>query len=390
MPIKTFISTFLASTFSMMIAHAQQNLKYIVKEAPEWSDLFKRHQGWFGADGIYSVSLNHPENKSPKRRTKHLFWFSDTVIGEVKNNKPVKGAMVNNSLGLLSGSKPDSTKFKFYWNESQGKPQTIFIPDTTEAVPGDYYWLGDGFYNRKKKKMYIIAYRMYNSKPGESWSFRQRSIDMIEFPVRKNQPVYGDYKAIPIPYAFHKSGSESEIGLGAGIVNNTKEAGSTNPDGYIYIYGVRGKNKELIAARVREDSFETYAEWRFWNGVEWTRNTDSLVRIAANISNEMSVSQSGDGQYLLVYQQSGLSDKVMMSVGKSPVGPFGKPVMLYRTTESTQNKNYFAYNAKAHPGLSNWGELLISYNVNSFEFISDITKNAAFYRPRFIKIIFEK
>ena len=42
--------------------------------------------------------------------------------------------------------------------------------------------------------------------------------------------------------------------------------------------------------------------------------------------------------------------------------------------------------AKAHPALSQPGELLISYNINSFDFSKDIKKFPHLYRPRFIKL----
>ena len=32
----------------------------------------------------------------------------------------------------------------------------------------------------------------------------------------------------------------------------------TKPDGYIYVYGVRGGNKELLVARVKDDQFEDF------------------------------------------------------------------------------------------------------------------------------------
>ena len=47
------------------------------------------------------------------------------------------------------------------------------------------------------------------------------------------------------------------------------------------------------------------------------------------------------------------------------------------------------YNAKAHPHLSRPGELLISYNVNTFDFWGDFFRDADIYRPRFIRLKLE-
>jgi hypothetical protein len=84
----------------------------------------------------------------------------------------------------------------------------------------------------------------------------------------------------------------------------------------------------------------------------------------------------------------GMSSTVAMRIGASPVGPFGPIIKLYDCPESKENKNYFMYNAKAHPSLSKPGELLISYNVNSFEFWKEIQTKPTLYRPRFLKLIF--
>ena len=48
--------------------------------------------------------------------------------------------------------------------------------------------------------------------------------------------------------------------------------------------------------------------------------------------------------------------------------------------------DFYTYNAKAHPNLSKPGEILISYNVNSFDFLDDIVKHPYHLRPRFISV----
>ena len=56
------------------------------------------------------------------------------------------------------------------------------------------------------------------------------------------------------------------------------------------------------------------------------------------------------------------------------------------TPESYDDLDFYAYNAKAHPNLSKPGEILISYNVNSFDFLDDIVKHPYHLRPRFISV----
>jgi len=111
------------------------------------------------------------------------------------------------------------------------------------------------------------------------------------------------------------------------------------------------------------------------------------VNLVTGVSNELSVSVLPDGRYALVYQLNGLSSTIAVRMGVTPYGPFGKMTKIWETTEGMQ-KNIITYNAKAHPSLSSAGELLISYNVNAFDFGNMIKAFPDLYRPRFIRLKF--
>jgi hypothetical protein len=167
---------------------------------------------------------------------------------------------------------------------------------------------------------------------------------------------------------------------------NTLGGGSVNPDGYIYVYGCIGADKNLVAARVKPIYFENFNRWQYWAGDHWTKDIKSLKSICNAVSNELSMTVLPDGRFLLTFQVLGLSDKVGVRIGSSPVGPFSDIQEIWRTPE--YDEGLLPYNAKAHPALSRPGELLISYNTITFDFWNDIQNNAHIYRPRFIKMIF--
>jgi hypothetical protein len=77
-----------------------------------------------------------------------------------------------------------------------------------------------------------------------------------------------------------------------------------------------------------------------------------------------------------------------MQIGPTPVGPFGQRQKVWNTSDDIKEPDLFAYNAKAHPAISKPGELLVSYNVNSFKFLHQIEKIPNLYRPRFVRIVF--
>ncbi|MBK8566783.1 MAG: DUF4185 domain-containing protein [Saprospiraceae bacterium] len=127
-----------------------------------------------------------------------------------------------------------------------------------------------------------------------------------------------------------------EGSLGAGILANTKWAGAPHPDGYVYVYGCLGKDKNLVAARVKPKDFENFKKWRYWDGKSWTLDIQGLAPITNAVSNELSVTPLPDGRYALIFQVLGLSDKVGMRICDSPVGPFGEIQEIWRTPEADE------------------------------------------------------
>ncbi|MEP7141855.1 MAG: DUF4185 domain-containing protein [Ferruginibacter sp.] len=360
------------------------NFKFSVEEAPEWTNIFKRSSGWFGGDGIFVIPRNGIDKASEDTST---ILFSDTMIGEIENGKLKPGfVMIHNSVAILKGAEPKEENIKFNWDKkSTGGPESVFIPKTPDTKPGDYYWLGDGFVNPDlNDNTYIFGYRVRNIKVTSGFDFEQVGNTFIIIP-KGSEPPYKDQRQMDVPF-FVGGNDTNAVSLGSGIFVNTAKAGVTDPDGYVYVYGVRGKDKNLVAARVLPKDFEKLTEWKFWDGNGWVAEMSKATNITNRVSNELSVSQLPDGRYALFFQVDGISSIIAMRLGSSPVGPFGPIIHVYDCKGDLDGKNIFPYNAKAHPALSKPGELLVSYNVNSFDFHNDIKVNPNLYRPRFIRV----
>ena len=364
------------------------DLKYTVEEAPDWSAMFKRTHGWYGGDGIFAIPLDGKENDDVDFKTKNLILFSDSMVGgEIENGKRTdSGKMVHNSVAVFEGSIPDSNMITFYTATGKdGEPETVFIPNTPSSTTDDYYWLGDGFVNTAKNNtIYLFAYKMRNLNAADDWSFVNTKTVLIALPYY-SKPPYKDQVQLETPLRFPDTSGT----FGAGIFVNTRAAQVPNADGFIYVYGLRGKAKNLVVARVFPDDIENFGKWTFWNGNNWTTDMSQCINLTSGVSDELSVSPLPDGRYALICMQDGMSGNIGMRIGASPVGPFGPFKTLYTCKEGKDNKNYITYNAKAHPSLSKKGELLISYNVNAFSFKEEIDKNPNLYRPRFIKLKFQ-
>lgn len=359
------------------------NLEFTVTEAREWTALFDRTSGWFGADGIFALPLSGVDRADGGDST--MLIFSDTLIGEIEDGQLQAGwTMVNNTVAYLEGSEPHEDKIRFLWKkEENGRAGSFFVPSTPGSEKGDYYWLGDGFVNPANHATYIFAYRMRNLGNYE-WSFSEMENVLIKLPSG-SKPPFSDQVQTATPLSF--SDPEHKGSFGAGIFVNTKNEGITNPDGYIYVYGVRGKEKSLVVSRVLPEDVEDFSKWTFWDGHGWNADIRQTVDVVHGVSNELSVSPLPDGRYALVFQQDGMSPVVGLRLGLKPEGPFGPLIRLWECTE-VQKENIIVYNAKAHPSLSKPGELLVSYNVNAFDFGNEIKNEPNLYRPRFIRLTF--
>ncbi|MGZ3850932.1 MAG: DUF4185 domain-containing protein [Flavisolibacter sp.] len=357
----------------------------ISKAVPEWSNMLRHDRGWIGADGIYSLAMNGVERPGQGDSVGTMFWFSDTMLGEIANDSLKPGwDMIHNSVAYMAAGQPNPGSIKFYWNKTANNANhAMFEPSTPHSKPGEYYWLGDGFVDHAADStIYIFAYRIRNVEGGGVYPFQDLGVSLIALP-KGSRPPFANQRQLDTPL-FFKDKNGQKVVFGNTVLANTVGAGAPHPDGYIYVYGIRGPQKDLVVGRVNEKEFENFSAWQYWDGQAWSKDGNDCAALTNNVSNEMSVSFMEDGRVMAVYQLNTNSPDVVIQVGKTPAGPFQPVKKIWETPEVKEDLDFYTYNAKAHPHLSKPGELLISYNVNSFDFLDDISKHPYHLRPRFI------
>ncbi len=373
------------------ITTSLEELRFSVTEAPDYTNLFQRTTGWFGGDGVFTIPLNGVEQTRFDTVGSVLVLFSDSLIGQITDGKlDSPFVMINNSAAWMEAVWEDTTSISFHWaTDIQGAPQSLFVPRTPNAIHGQYYWLGDGFTNQEKNyDTYLFGYRIITTGT-DAFNFKEVGNALIVIPSG-SKPPFADHRQLDTPFYFEGT-AESTGSFGAGILVNTKEAGALRPDGYVYIYGVKGAKKEVMVARVKPRDIEVFHRWRFWDGMAWQDDFKKAAVIADRASNELSVTSLEDGRYALVFQKDGIAPTVGLRLSLSPEGPFGPIITVWDTSDDIRaGSQLISYNAKAHPSLSKPGELVISYNINSFDFFEDVKISPDFYRPRFIRVKFNE
>lgn len=358
----------------------------VAESAPDWTAVFERTSGWLSADGIFSIPLSGVDAPGTAAQTSTAFIFSDTLIGEVEDGEVQPGAtIVNNTMAYFDGAGPDPAGTRFiYGTDDDGDPVANFVPSTSNAQSGDLYWLGDAYLNQELDATYVFGGHL-RPEAGQPFGLRSVGQNLIVIPA-DDRPPFDDQRQLRTPFFRPAADGRGDIHFGVGILPNTVGAGAPNPDGYVYVYGLEEVpyNKKLLVSRVRPESFEDFRQWRFWDGQGWTTDMLAAKPVSNRVSSELSVTPVA-GRYVLVFQLDTIGSSTAVRFGESPVGPFGPYDEVYTCPEAAVDPDFYCYNAKAHPHLSEPDELLISYNVNSWDFFGDFQK-AHTLHPRFIRL----
>lgn len=369
---------------------------YYVEPARDWTSAMSLYDGWTGGDGIFITSIDGNESKKKKeegKEAKNVIAFGDSFIGTVN---PVTGArkradMVNNAFCYMNGSDPSNLSLEFIWGKDGAKDATNLIYNDREYT----YWLQDSLIVDGKFYSFTdnVISEPNNPDLPEGFRFRLAGVDLVVFDMKDGRLDLASQRNVQTP--FFTTG-DRRIMLGCGIFANTAEAGMEHPDGYIYIYGIDEigpGRRNLVVARTLPEHIEHFEEYMFYDGQKWSQNILDCKPIADDLSPEMSVMPVDfgkyKGKYIFIYTSNGVSNDVMARIGDTPYGPFDETLPLFCMNkiddlDHTGLKKVYQYNAKAHFGIAEEGEILITYNVNCMDYESHLL-NGNVYRPRFLR-----
>jgi hypothetical protein len=309
---------------------------------------------WSGADSTYSTEL--PGDRE-------LWSFSDTLIGPVAadGSRSPDTPFVNNSFVVTRHG-----RFQTVIGGTPADPKSVVAP----AAENAWYWSGDPIVSGR---ILQIPYLQFARTGTGSFDFAWHKTVLARFDARTLKLL--DVSDLP---------SSTEVEW----ASYTERFGD-----YTYIYGVEdlGLDKYLHIARVRGGDLR--AGWQFFTGSGWSNDEAASARVMSGVGNEYSVTRLGTGYVLITQDTSELfSTHIVAYFSCSPDGPFTGKTVVYSTPEtgaggSYGNPNVFTYNPHAHPELSSGNQVLISYNVNTFD-INDLWSDAGIYRPRFVVATF--
>lgn len=313
-----------------------------VRPAPSLENPFHRTSGWTGADGTYSIAVDACTT---------LWGFSDTFLGDVVSGQRKNFKMVNNSLVLQTG-----LGYRFL------EAPTFRPPDGK-----GWFWLLDGLHSLGD---FEILLGQFEAAPGGAFGFRQIGLWHAKFVLRDQKAQVLEYKKLP---HFQDSGGDL-VSFGSALYEGPV---------WTYILGTRDRKgqRESLLARVPRGQLGNAGAWRFFDGKDWVSKVSKCQAIFIGCSMESSLFPTQDGGFL--YLGGGgdfLKGEIVARYSKSLTGPWGPEKRILTAPE--RRDQVIIYNAKAHPQLTENGEILFSYNVNTMD-LQQVIDDADIYRPRF-------
>jgi tetratricopeptide (TPR) repeat protein len=347
---------------------------YSATPAPEWDALFTRTSGWTGADGVYSIPLTTPDGQPST-----LWTFNDTFLGTVDaDNNRIGARILRNSTALLSGNQPNPDRIQFFFGSTRsGEPAARLLPSNPSER---WLWSNAGIVANEKIYLYTLRMKPLRRGDGDGmFDFAYDGISLLSDDVTSPEP-FQTYTQVNAPLYAPSTCDRGSIIFGQALMPHS--------DGYLYIYGVRNDldSKKLLVARVLPEAIEDFKTYEFWDGKQWTPTLQTAAPLTDQISSEFSVTPLPDGRFVMVFQLNDfLSRTVAVRYGDSPTGPWGDAIPIWNSREDDLSIHTYTYGAKAHPQLSQPGELLISYHTSTSK-NSEQYDRADIYRPRFIRL----
>lgn len=322
-----------------------------VEADAHFNRLFTRaNGGWTGGDGTLSVPL--PDGRS-------AWFFGDTLLGRVDpdGRRAPDTPFIRNSLVVQDGDRLTTLH-----GGSEGRPSDFFPP----PGEGQWYWPGHGVATGKRLQVFLHRFR---ARAPELWAWEWVGTDLatLSLPDLRLEGIRPTAAANGVLY-------------GVCLLADA---------GYTYIFGTRdaAHPKEAHLARTAAGSLE--GPWEYFDGGRWTRRPEDSAPILAGVSTQFAVSRVGRRCLLITMDgREPFSNALLLFQAPAPQGPWRDPRPLLRAPEA--GGDVVAYNPFVHPQFTVAGRLLVSYNLNHISDPTALYRDAALYRPRFVRLDLER
>jgi hypothetical protein len=312
---------------------------------PYFNSLFTRTDGWTGGDGTLSVPLGDGRT---------LWLFGDSFLGKVNpdGTRPEDAPLVRNCIVVQDG---DALSPRTGGNREM--PAAFFPP----LPPGEWCWPADATVQNQKVLVMLHSFRQ--GRP-QLWDWQWIGTAVAELGL----PELDIERITPLA-----------VSNGVMYATILERADAT------YIFGVqaRGSARWMHVARAPPGDF--LGPWEFFDGEGWSADPAVTRPVLEGVSTQFGVAALSGGLALVTMDNRvPFGADLVMYRSAAPQGPWHGPCRLYRAPEA--GAAIVAYNPFLHPQFTSGGRLLVSYNLNHIKDPTALYRDAAIYRPRFVRV----
>jgi hypothetical protein len=234
--------------------------------APDLDELFRRTDGWIGADGAYSLAL-------PPART--LCLFSDTRVGKVRDGRRADATIVHNTVGVQEASGGRVTYA--IARGPGGQPADLIAPSDGRG----WFWLQAGVADRGRLRLFLNQCEKTDDKS----VFGFRSVGLWLGTVADTERPPGSWRVEQVKMPNAVFSEDRVLTWGAAVLRFGDD---------LYVYGTderRGKgslDRKMVVARVLATSVGTFADWRYFRDGSWEEDFRKAGPLAGDVASEYS------------------------------------------------------------------------------------------------------
>ncbi len=331
---------------------------------------FPFKEGWLGADGDVSVTLNDSTT---------LFIFSDTYVGSQGMVKRGPGmGMVSSTIGVETCKSNGKTDVHYYWRDMYtDHPKPVFSSNTDRYD----YWVKDA--ERYNGELYVLLDKVGKKKgaaPDEIFGFTLLGYSLARVLNPIEHPDKWEVDLIPL-----KECNYPERSLYSAVIK----------DGYLYLFGSRNDSPEFLIRKPMDLVNDLTAPFEYFarNG-SWKEGfEDDDLKILFDGFRSTTVKYHPDiRKWIMLIDIAFMTNQIKMRMSDELTGPWSEEKVIYEVPELISGhaaylKTNFGYLPREC--VQNYDPktktMLITYDINNSNF-NDILKYPEVYTPKIIEI----
>lgn len=309
--------------------------------------LARDNGGWTGGDGTLSIPL--PDGRS-------VWLFGDSLLGTVDpdGRRAPDTPFIRNCLMVQEGD--------HLVTRHGGRPEAPadFFPAPAE---GAWYWPGHGMATEGGLRVFL--HRFHAPSAGLwGWEWTGTALATLSLPDLRLEGIQ------PLPN-------------GNGVLYGVCLLAEGD---WVYIFGTRDAVHPKEAHVARAAPGRLAGPWEYFDGRAWSPRPQDSAAVLKGVSTQYAVVRWGAGHVLVTMDgRVPFADAILLFRAEAPQGPWGDAATIWRAPEA--GGDVVAYNPFAHPQFQAAEGLLVSYNLNHIRDPEALYRNAALYRPRFIRVV---